>query len=67
VVFRVVLEPDTDTRRSVQLEVFPGPPQCFYPGDCFRMVVPLGAPFRGAAVDVADVRWQQLLVQEFFG
>jgi predicted dehydrogenase len=42
-------------------------PQSFNPGDCFRMVVPLDAPFRDASVDVADVRWQQLLVPEFFG
>ena len=63
----VVFEPDADAGTSVESEVFPGPPQGFYPGDCFRVVVPLDAPFRGASVDVAEVRWQQLLVQELFG
>ena len=67
VVVRVVLEPDADSRRAVESEVVPGPPQCFYPGDCFGVVVPLDAPFGGAAVDVADVRWQELFVQELFG
>ena len=61
------LPPDTDAGGSVEPEVFPGPPQRFHAGDGFGVEVPLDAPFRGAAVDVADVGGQQLLVQELFG
>jgi hypothetical protein len=63
----MVPPPHTHTCSSVQPEVFPSPPQRLYTGDCFRVEVPFDAPFCGAAVDVADVGGQQLLVQEFFG
>ena len=63
----VVFEPDADAGGSVESEVFPGPPQRFYSGDCFGVEVLFDAPFKGAAVDVADVGGQQLFVEEFLG
>ncbi|MDQ0819270.1 hypothetical protein QFZ79_001564 [Arthrobacter sp. V4I6] len=47
--------------------MFPRTPQRLYTGDCFRVEVPVHAPFCGAAVDISDLGGQQLLVHEFFG
>ena len=63
----MVLEPDTDACCPVQFQVFPGPPQGFYPADRFRVEVPRDAPFSSAAVDVADIGRKQLLVKKFLG
>jgi hypothetical protein len=45
VVVCVVFEPDADAGGAVEPEVFPCPPQSLYTGDCFRVEIPLEAPF----------------------